>query len=56
MYKRQGLVHLVNGSWIPDWLNEVCDFPAGSFDDVIDSVSGAVQMLAKTGGPYAVLI
>jgi len=42
----QGLVHLVNGPWVHDFLNEVCDFPQGAHDDQVDAVSGAVQILA----------
>lgn len=53
---RDGRVHLVNGAWIPDFLNEVCDFPQGSFADQVDAVSGAIQLLEQTGGPWAVLI
>jgi len=52
-----GQVYLVNGAWVPTFLNEVCDFPQGSFDDQIDSISGACQMIgAMHSGPILVLI
>ena len=42
-----GKVVLVNGPWIADFLDEVCSFPAGRYDDQVDAVSLAVTMLAK---------
>lgn len=37
-----GNVKLVEGSWIPDWLQEVSSFPnEGIHDDQVDSASGA---------------
>ena len=42
-----GRVHLVEGPWNNDFLNEVCDFPQGSHEDQVDAVSGAVAMLAN---------
>ena len=40
-----GLVHLVAGSWIGDFLDECEAFPTGPHDDQIDAVSGAVEYL-----------
>jgi len=51
---RSGNVFLVNGPWVHDFLNEADDFPQGSFDDQVDAVSGAVQMIARTEGPFII--
>ena len=51
-----GRVHLVNGPWVPDFLNEVCDFPQGSHDDQVDAVSGAVQLLEQSAGDWVTVI
>lgn len=42
----QGKVKLIRGEWIRDFLDEASAFPGGSHDDQIDSVSGALQMIA----------
>lgn len=42
-----GKVILVQGSWIDDFVDEVCSFPYGSHDDQVDAVSLAVRMLAR---------
>lgn len=41
-----GKVVLVRGAWINDFLNETLSFPFAKHDDQVDSVSGAVAMLA----------
>lgn len=41
-----GKIKLVQGSWINEFLNEVCAFPNGTHDDQVDTVSGGVQMIA----------
>jgi predicted phage terminase large subunit-like protein len=42
-----GKVFLVRGPWIDDFIDEVCRFPSGRFDDQVDAVSIAVSMLSK---------
>ena len=36
-----------SGSWIPNFIDEVCSFPLAAHDDQVDAVSLAVQMLKK---------
>ena len=43
----EGKVILVRGSWIPDFLEELAHFPNGRYDDQIDAVSVAVQMVDR---------
>ncbi|MEJ7849066.1 MAG: phage terminase large subunit [Pyrinomonadaceae bacterium] len=43
----EGKVVLVRGAWNREFLDEVCDFPGGQFDDQVDAVSLAVTMLAE---------
>jgi predicted phage terminase large subunit-like protein len=45
-----GLMTLVRGPWIPDFLSEAENFPEGVHDDMVDAVSGAVAMLARPTG------
>jgi predicted phage terminase large subunit-like protein len=33
--------------WIKDWIDELCSFPFGAYDDRVDSVSGCFAMLSK---------
>jgi len=40
-----GLVHLVRGAWNDAFVAECLAFPNGVHDDMVDAVSGAVQML-----------
>ncbi|MGD9627810.1 MAG: phage terminase large subunit [Pyrinomonadaceae bacterium] len=40
-----GKVVLVRGPWIDDFVDEVCRFPSGRYDDQVDAVSIAVGML-----------
>lgn len=42
-----GKVALVRGDWNAAFLDEICQFPAGSHDDQVDTVSGAMPMLAQ---------
>src|SRR6185437_464201 len=51
---QEGKVKLVSGPWVADFLKEVCEFPFGGTDDIVDSVSGGVKMIAKGGGRVAV--
>jgi predicted phage terminase large subunit-like protein len=44
---REGMITLVNGEWIPVFLYETCSFPFGQYDDIVDSVSGGMEMLEK---------
>jgi predicted phage terminase large subunit-like protein len=44
-----GMVALVRGAWIPEFLAEAENFPAGKHDDQVDSVSAGVAMLASVG-------
>lgn len=41
----QGQVILKRASWNAAFLDEVCAFPETAHDDMVDSISGAVQML-----------
>ena len=42
-----GKVILVQGTWIDDFVDEICSFPYGSHDDQVDAVSLAVRMLSR---------
>jgi len=42
-----GHVRLVDGAWVKDWLDECTVFPHGQHDDMVDAVSGAVQMIGE---------
>jgi predicted phage terminase large subunit-like protein len=41
-----GKVFLVRGPWIDEFIDEVCRFPSGRFDDQVDAVLIAVSMLS----------
>ena len=41
----EGKVRLVRDPWIDEFIEEAAQFPHGQFDDQIDAVSLAVQML-----------
>lgn len=41
-----GNVKLVNGTWVPQWLDELDAFPGGAHDDDVDSASGAFSRLS----------
>ena len=45
----EGKIILINGPWIREFLDEVCQFPGGQFDDQIDAVSLAVTMFDDKG-------
>lgn len=45
----EGKLILVRGPWNDEFIDEVCSFPGGRFDDQIDAVSIAVSMFAKPG-------
>jgi predicted phage terminase large subunit-like protein len=45
-----GKVALVSGRWVADFLSEVCEFPFGKHDDIVDTVSGGVLMIATRSG------
>ncbi len=42
-----GKVALVRGPWIPAFLDEVSMFPEGAHDDQVDTVSGALPLVAR---------
>ena len=44
---RGGLVRVVEGHWVPAYLNELTNFPRGASLDQVDSSSGAYNLLAK---------
>ena len=46
----EGKVRLVQGTWIDDFVDEVCGFPDGEHDDQVDAVSLAVSMLRRRKG------
>lgn len=50
----EGKVRLVSGPWVAECLGEVCAFPFGKDDDIVDTISGGVKMIAKGGGRIAV--
>jgi len=41
-----GNVRLVRGPWNSEYINELCSFPGGSHDDMVDASSGAFHKLA----------
>lgn len=45
-----GLLYLVHGEWVNEFIGECLGFPYGKHDDQVDSVSGAVELLYKTQG------
>jgi predicted phage terminase large subunit-like protein len=49
----QGKVLLKRAAWNSDFLNEVCAFPETVHDDIVDSISGAVQMLTGAAQRWA---
>jgi predicted phage terminase large subunit-like protein len=44
-----GNIRLVRGAWITDFLDEFEQFPNGSHDDQVDTVSGALAVLSTPG-------
>jgi len=49
----QGKVALVRGAWNNGAIDEICAFPEAEHDDQVDAISGAVQMLTRTGVFFA---
>jgi predicted phage terminase large subunit-like protein len=47
-------VHLVEGMWIRDYLDELAVFPSGTHDDQVDAASGAYEWLSRRGGELQV--
>jgi len=47
-----GLVYMVRAPWNDEFLAEAIAFPRGAYDDQVDAVSGAVQMLGS--GPVGI--
>jgi predicted phage terminase large subunit-like protein len=43
----QGLIRVVRGDWNNQFIDECLAFPYGQHDDMVDAVSGAVEMLAS---------
>lgn len=41
-----GNVRLVRGPWNSEYINELCSFPGGAHDDMVDASSGAFHKLA----------
>lgn len=43
----EGMVYLLRRAWTNAFLDELCSFPLGAHDDMVDAVSGAYLMLDK---------
>jgi len=41
----QGIVRVVQGEWVRQFIDEAVSFPHGDHDDMVDAVSGGVAML-----------
>lgn len=48
-----GNVYLVEGDWNETYLEELCTFPGGRYDDLVDASSGAFNRLTSRGGVIA---
>ena len=48
-----GNVYLVRGSWNAAYIDQLCSFPNGAHDDMVDGSSGAFSKLAGTGSLLA---
>jgi predicted phage terminase large subunit-like protein len=46
-----GLVYIVRGPWVSEFLDEADGFPMGAHDDQVDAVSGGVNALASQPVP-----
>jgi predicted phage terminase large subunit-like protein len=44
---KKGLVKLVSGPWTRKFINECLGFPNGKHDDMVDTASGGLQMVAS---------
>ena len=42
-----GNVYIVKAGWNSTWLDELCTFPLGKHDDIVDACSGAFSELSK---------
>ena len=51
-----GNVQLVRAPWNEELINELCSFPNGAHDDMVDAVSGSFSMLRKPGGTSIVYV
>ncbi|WP_313956180.1 phage terminase large subunit [Mesorhizobium amorphae] len=49
-----GNVKLVRGSWNETFLDEVCSFPNGQFDDQVDAFADALNELALGRAPMKI--
>jgi predicted phage terminase large subunit-like protein len=50
-HAQKGLVRVVQGPWVSDWLDELCAVPDSAHDDQADSAAGAFNCLAGESGP-----
>jgi len=48
-----GNVTLIEGTWVNDYLDELCLFPGGNWKDQVDASSGAFGRLVKPKAPTA---
>lgn len=44
-----GNVKIIDAKWNDVYLNQMCDFPTGKHDDMVDASSGAFNKLAESG-------
>lgn len=44
----QKKIKLMAGEWNGEWLDEICSFPEGDHDDLVDATSGAFASFTKT--------
>ena len=47
-----GNVKLIRGSWTSAYMDELCAFPTGAFDDQVDASSGAFQKVVYSYPAY----
>lgn len=49
----RGAVRLLRGGWNSAFIDELCAFPEGEHDDIVDAVSGAFEVIGRhKGGIY----
>jgi hypothetical protein len=48
----QGKVVLVRGNWVQPFLDEICAFPEGQHDDMVDAAASALTMLSSPTGAF----
>jgi hypothetical protein len=51
---KMGAVKIVKGSWNADMLSEICEFPYGKHDDIIDTLSLLGRRAAKMAPEHSV--